>query len=132
MSAQFISTIKARRTIYGLEAKSPIADSKIQEIVEQCILHVPSSFNSQSTRVVLLLKGEHEKLWDITKEVLQGVVPAEQFEGAAKKIGGFKAGYGTVSFFLLVAFNSWGFHLDVGSAVPDLWFMSVVELRNFE
>ncbi|KAG4029021.1 hypothetical protein MFRU_018g01260 [Monilinia fructicola] len=98
-STQFIELLKARRTIYALEAKSPIPDSKIQEIVEQAILHVPSSFNSQTTRVVLLFKGEHEKLWNITEEVLKGVVPPEQFEGTAKRIGGFRNGYGTVLFF---------------------------------
>ncbi|RAL64182.1 hypothetical protein DID88_002075 [Monilinia fructigena] len=98
-STQFIELLKARRTIYGLEAKSPIPDSKIQEIVEQAILHVPSSFNSQSTRVVLLFKGEHEKLWNITEEVLKGVVPADQFEATAQRIGGFRNGYGTVLFF---------------------------------
>ncbi|TGO55964.1 hypothetical protein BCON_0084g00320 [Botryotinia convoluta] len=98
-STQFIDLLKARRTIYALSNKSTIPDSKIQEIVEQAVLHVPSSFNSQSTRVVLLLKGEHEKLWDITKEVLKGVVPEAQFEGTAKKIDGFRAGYGTVLFF---------------------------------
>ncbi|KAA8572128.1 hypothetical protein EYC84_002044 [Monilinia fructicola] len=104
-STQFIELLKARRTIYALEAKSPIPDSKIQEIVEQAILHVPSSFNSQTTRVVLLFKGEHEKLWNITEEVLKGVVPPEQFEGTAKRIGGFRNGYGTVSWFLPFAFT---------------------------
>lgn len=45
---------------------------------------------------MLLFKGEHEKLWDITRDVLKGVVPEGQFEGTAKKIAGFRAGYGTV------------------------------------
>ncbi|ESZ94935.1 nitroreductase [Sclerotinia borealis F-4128] len=98
-STTFLSLLKTRRTIYSLSPSSPIPDSQIQEIIEQALLHVPSSFNSQSTRIVLLLKGEHEKLWDITKEVLKGVVPAEQFEGTAAKIGGFRNGYGTVLFF---------------------------------
>ncbi|QSZ31891.1 hypothetical protein DSL72_001460 [Monilinia vaccinii-corymbosi] len=102
-SAQFIDLLKSRRTIYALEAKSPISDSRIQEIVEQAILHVPSSFNSQSTRAVLLFKGEHEKLWDITKDVLKGVVPAENFESTAQRIGGFRKGYGTVSFVMFHA-----------------------------
>lgn len=54
----------------------------------------------------MLLKAEHEKLWDITKEVLKGVVPADQFEGTAQKIDGFRAGYGTVCFFSLWLFHS--------------------------
>jgi len=98
-STTFLDLLKTRRTIYQLKNNSPIPDAKIQEIVEQALLHVPSSFNSQSTRIVLLFKGEHEKLWDIAHDVLKGVVPEAQFEGTAKKLQGFRAGYGTVLFF---------------------------------
>lgn len=97
MSAQpFLDTMLKRRTYYALKNESPVSDARIQEIIKHAILHVPSSFNSQSSRVMLLVKGEHEKLWDITKEVLRAVVPPEQFEGTEKKINGFRAGYGTV------------------------------------
>ncbi len=95
-STDFLSALKNRRTYYALKAESPIPDAKIQEIINQVVLHVPSSFNSQSTRVVLLLKGEHEKLWDITRDVLKGIVPEEQFPSTEQKMGAFKAGYGTV------------------------------------
>jgi hypothetical protein len=95
-STDFLSALKSRRTYYALKSESPIPDAKIQEIINQVVLHVPSSFNSQSTRVVLLLKGEHEKLWDITRDVLKGIVPAEQFASTEQKMGAFKAGYGTV------------------------------------
>ncbi|PQE23543.1 nitroreductase protein [Rutstroemia sp. NJR-2017a BVV2] len=98
-STTFIDLLKTRRTIYQLKNSSPIPDAKIQEIVEQALLHVPSSFNSQSTRIVLLFKGEHEKLWDIAHDVLKGVVPEAQFEGTAQKLQGFRAGYGTILFF---------------------------------
>ncbi|KAI9649488.1 type II nitroreductase [Ciborinia camelliae] len=98
-STPFISLLQSRRTIYALSSSSPIPDSQIQEIVEQALLHVPSSFNSQSTRIVLLLKSEHEKLWDMTKEALKAIVPEAQFEATAKKIGGFRGAYGTVLFF---------------------------------
>lgn len=97
MSAQpFLDTMVKRRTYYQLKNSSPVSDARIQEIVKHAILHVPSSFNSQSTRVMILLKAEHEKLWDITKDVLKAVVPPEQLEGTEKKLNGFRAGYGTV------------------------------------
>ncbi|KAL3424917.1 nitroreductase family protein [Phlyctema vagabunda] len=98
-SAAFIANIAARRTIYALKKESPIPDAKIQEIITQALLHVPSSFNSQSSRIILLVKGEHDKLWDITKEVLKGVVPAEQYPSTEARLNGFQAGYGTVLFF---------------------------------
>ena len=98
-SESFLSTIKNRRTYYALKKESPISDSAIQDIIAQTVLHVPSSFNSQSTRIILLVKAEHDALWDIVHSVLKGVVPAEQFGATEKKIAGFKAAYGTVLFF---------------------------------
>jgi len=95
-SAAFLETIRNRRTYYGLRKESPISDTQIQEIIREVILHVPSAFNSQSSRILLLVKAEHDKLWDIAKEVLRGVVPAEQFASTEQKIDSFKAGYGTV------------------------------------
>lgn len=95
-STPFLEALKSRRTYYALTAKSPIPDSKIQEIINEVILHVPSSFNSQSTRIVLLLKTEHEKLWDITADVLKEIVPAEQYTKTEAKMGAFRAAYGTV------------------------------------
>jgi hypothetical protein len=95
-STAFLEAIKARRTHYAITNTSPIPDSKIQEIINETVLHIPSAFNSQSTRVVLLLKAEHEKLWDITTDVLRAIVPAEQFPATEQRMRSFKAGYGTV------------------------------------
>ena len=63
------------------------------------VKHTPSSFNSQSARVVLLLGKHHDKLWDITKEALRKIVPADQFSSTEDKINSFRNGYGTVLFF---------------------------------
>ena len=63
-SSKVFDAVKSRRSYYQLEASSPIADDAIHEIVKEAVLHVPSSFNSQSTRVVVLLAGEHKKLWE--------------------------------------------------------------------
>lgn len=95
-SAEFLAPVETRRSIYPLSNSSPISDDRIVEIVRTAILHVPSSFNSQSTRAVVLLKKEHEKLWDITKECLKPQMPEEQFQQTSKKLDGFRAGYGTV------------------------------------
>ena len=96
MSSQFLETIKNRRTIYQLSNSSPISDAKIQEIIKDVFLHVPSSFNSQSTRAILLVKEEHVKLWNITKEILKAIVPAENWPTTEGKLSGFQAAYGTV------------------------------------
>ncbi|KAK2624580.1 hypothetical protein QTJ16_005773 [Diplocarpon rosae] len=96
-SAAYLSAIKARRTIYALKKESPIPDSKIQEIVKDVVLATPSSFNNQTNRYVLLVKEEHDKLWEIVKGVIKAIVPAEAWESSEQRLNGFKAGYGTVS-----------------------------------
>ena len=92
----FKDAVVNRRTIYQLTNKSPIPDSKIQQIVEAAMKHVPSSFNSQSTRLVVLLKDEHTKFWSIVEEILKTIVPADNWEHTAQRINGFKGGYGSV------------------------------------
>lgn len=99
MSKNFFEAVKSRRSVYAISKESAISDAQIQEIVESAVLHTPTSFNSQSSRAVVLLGEQHDKLWEITKEALRKIVPAEQFEGTAQKIDSFKAGYGSVLFF---------------------------------
>lgn len=93
----FLDAVKERRTFYQLNNESPISDDKIEQIVNDVVLSVPSSFNSQSTRLVVLLKKEHEKFWDITKDVLKPQVPADAFPATEAKLNGFRGAYGTVS-----------------------------------
>lgn len=99
MSKEFNSAIKERRSIYAISKESPITDDSIQKIIEHAVKHTPSAFNSQSARVVVLLGENHNKLWDITKETLRKIVPAESFSSTEDKINSFRNGYGTVLFF---------------------------------
>ncbi|MGO1512577.1 MAG: nitroreductase family protein [Psychrobacter sp.] len=89
-----------RRSIYALSDELPVANDEVIKLVEHAIMHTPSSFNSQSTRVVVLLGDEHQKLWDITENALHKIVDDEEnFKSTKKKIDGFKAGAGTILFF---------------------------------
>ncbi|HJV46373.1 MAG TPA: nitroreductase family protein [Bacillota bacterium] len=99
MANDFYTAVKERRSYYGISKESPISDERIQEIIEHAVKYTPSSFNSQSTRVVLLLEEHHNKLWDITTETLRKVVPADQFGPTKEKMDSFRSGYGTVLFF---------------------------------
>jgi len=94
-----LETIKNRRSYYAISKEQVISDEKIQQIVNEAVLHTPSSFNSQSTRVVVLLNDNHDKVWDITAAELKKIVPAENFASTEEKLNSFKAGYGTVLFF---------------------------------
>lgn len=100
MALTFKEALKNRRSCYSITNESPVTDETIEEILEHALLHVPSAFNSQTTRFVLLLGDQHKKLWDITKETLRKIVPAENFPATEAKIdGAFAAGYGTVLFY---------------------------------
>ena len=99
MNKNFYEAIKERRSIYAISKESPISDERIQEIVEDIVKHVPSAFNSQTTRTVILLGESHDKLWDITMEALRKIVPENNFASTEAKINSFKSGHGTVLFF---------------------------------
>lgn len=99
MSKNFNEVVENRRSIYAIGKESPISQKEIQEIVEHAVKYVPSSFNSQSARTVVLFGDHHDKLWDITKEVLRKIVPEAAFASTEEKINSFKNGFGTVLFF---------------------------------
>ena len=99
MSKDFYKAVQDRRTIYGISKDTVIPDERIIEIVNNAVKHVPSAFNSQSGRVVLLLGEHHNKLWDITKEALRKKVPEGKFAQTEEKINSFRGGYGSVLFF---------------------------------
>lgn len=100
MKRSFGEALKHRRTYYSITNQSPISDKEIEQIVDFAVTHVPSAFNSQSTRIVLLLGENHKKLWDVVKNALRKIVSPEAFKSTEAKIdGSFACGYGTVLFF---------------------------------
>lgn len=100
MKRSFDEALKHRRSYYAITDKSPITDEEIEKIIDLAVMHVPSAFNSQSPRVVLLLGENHKKLWAIVKETLRRMVPPEAFKATGAKIdNSFAAGYATVLFY---------------------------------
>lgn len=95
-SNQFLEAVKGRRSYYGLNDKEVVSRERIEEIVATAVAHAPSAMNSQSARVVILFGDKHNELWEITKETLKPIVPAEAFEATKQKLDSFKAGYGTI------------------------------------
>ena len=96
MERTFSEALKNRRTYYSITDQSPIPDQEIECIINLAVRHVPSAFNSQSTRVVLLLGKSHKKLWNIVRDALRKIVPGEAFAKTEEKIdNSFACGYGT-------------------------------------
>lgn len=100
-----LEAVESRRTYYQLTNESTVPDARIRELVAHAVRHVPSSFNSQTTRLVVVLKEKHEELWDAIMEVYKVQLPADKFEHAKGRMVGFRKAYGTVSFFLFLFFR---------------------------
>ena len=98
MAAQisFIDAIRTRRSCYAINDKLAISDDCVEELVRTALDYVPGAFNSQSTRVVLLLNDEHRLFWDFVNEVLRPMVEERHWHKTVEKLSGFRAGHGTV------------------------------------
>ncbi len=100
MERKFNDALFCRRSYYALQAESPVSDVQIEACLRFAVKHIPSAFNSQSTRLVLLLHEHHTALWRIVERSLQVRVPVEDFPRTKSKIeNSFAAGYGTVLFY---------------------------------
>ena len=95
----FLDQIKQRRTIYAIGKNVALDNAQIENIIKEAVKHSPSSFNSQTSRVVTLFGQSHEQFWTIVLETLRKIVPADAFQGTQDKINSFKAGYATVLFY---------------------------------
>ncbi|MCU6235948.1 nitroreductase family protein [Morganella morganii] len=100
MSNSFIELIKKRRTIYSLGNNLPVSQDRIAALIKEAVKHSPSAFNSQSSRAVVLFGENHKKLWNIVKDALRAMIPADAFAATESKIdNAFLSGAGTVLFF---------------------------------
>ena len=75
------------------------AKAEAESLIKEAVRHAPSPFNSQSSRAVILFGAESDRLWDIVKNTLREIVPADAFSQTEAKIDGFAAGAGTILFF---------------------------------
>lgn len=99
MSNAFTDLMKKRRTIYHLGNQLPISEDKVTAIIKEAVKESPSAFNSQTSRVVVLFGEQHHKLWDMVKNTLKKIVPAEAFSATEAKIDSFAAGAGSILYF---------------------------------
>ena len=95
----FLDHMKKRRTIYAIGKNVNLEQTKVEQLIKDAVRESPSAFNSQTSRVVSLFGQSHHKFWEIVRETLRKMVPAEAFENTSKKIDSFSAGYATVLFY---------------------------------
>lgn len=89
-----------RRSIYTIGKNVALPQTELAALVKQTVREIPSSFNSQSSRIVILFDTEHEKLWDLVLDALREMLSADTFPKTESKINrNFKAGFGTILYF---------------------------------
>lgn len=91
----FLDQIKQRRSIYTIGNNVSLDQTEVENTIKEAVRHSPSSFNSQTSRVVILFGESHQSFWNIVRDTLKKIVPADAFEGTNNKINSFAAGYGS-------------------------------------
>lgn len=99
MSDQFLSLAEKRRSIYALGKEIPLSEDEVIHLIKQAVKQAPSAFNSQSSRIVILLGNEHAKFWELTRTQLKKIVPDARFQATSDKLDSFSQAAGSVLFF---------------------------------
>ncbi|KAL4923844.1 nitroreductase family protein [Aspergillus undulatus] len=92
-------------TLVELATRALFRTQKIEELANAAILHVPSSFNTQLTRLLVLLHRERERLWETVIDTFQNLVKTGALskevwgKQTLPKLQGFQAGVGTILFY---------------------------------
>lgn len=96
----FVSAISARRSQYALTDAAALSDSEIVDLIRSVAGEVPSAFNAQPQRAVVLFGEDHHRLWAIVHDALRAVVKDDTaFAATEQKVAGFDAAHGTILYF---------------------------------
>lgn len=96
----YFEAFKTRRSNYDLTNQLSITLPELEQLLAQTLELSPTGFNSQSSRIVVLVEQKHEMFWDlvlagIKKEI--GDTPA--FEKSKDKIANLRRSAGTILFY---------------------------------
>lgn len=94
-----LEILNKRRSIYNLGKDIPVSEDVVVNLIKKAIEIAPTAFNSQSARLVILIKESHLKFWNIVLDTLKKIVPENKFDNTQKRILSFANGYGTILFF---------------------------------
>ncbi len=94
-----LEVFKARRTQYALGKNVSQSRDELTQLIQTTIKEAPSSFNSQSSRAVILFGDQSLRFWGLVKNALRPMVPVDAFAKTEEKLDSFAAGVGTVLFY---------------------------------
>lgn len=93
MNSKYSDVIKQRRSYYQIGKELPIPREQVLQLIDEVTELVPDAFNMKSARLIVVTEEKQDQLWDAIYDVFDGKVPRE-------KIDSFKAGYGTILFYI--------------------------------
>lgn len=100
MGRTFLEAVAKRRSYYKLGDGVVTDDSRVVELVDSILATMPSPFNVQSARIVILFGKEHHALWDIVSDELRVLVAEDKFKATKRRIDdAFRSGRGTLLFY---------------------------------
>lgn len=90
-----------RRSHYALSAEWVAPQEDVETLLKSVLRSVPTHFNSQSVRMVLLTDDAHRRHWELIEQILISQIGEEQYNKStrAKIHNSFMSGVGTVLYF---------------------------------
>ncbi len=100
---EYQDAIAARHSAYMLDDRmedAGVSADDVLAMLRSIAPKVPSSYNSQSARLIMLTGDDHRRFWGIVEEVLRAKVNDDKrFARTEVKLRGFAAAAGTVLFY---------------------------------
>ena len=100
---EYQDAIAARHSAYMLDDRiedAGVSADDVLAMLRSIAPKVPSSYNSQSARLIMLTGEDHRRFWGIVEEVLRAKVNDDKrFARTEIKLRGFAAAAGTVLFY---------------------------------
>lgn len=87
-----------RHSFYDINDKTRLTNENIERIIKKCLELYPSSFNTQSARLLLLYGKQHHHFWALVENELLKNAPKDKADAIKKRIASFDKGYGTILF----------------------------------
>ena len=100
---EYQDAIAARHSAYMLDDRiedAGVSADDVLAMLRSIAPKVPSSYNSQSARLILLTGEDHRRFWRIVEDILRAKVDDDKrFARTEVKLRGFAAAAGTVLFY---------------------------------
>ena len=100
MEFDVIDVFEKRHSFYSINNNLDIKNEEIKALILRNLDIYPSSFNAQESRIILLLNQQHSDFWELVKGELFKVAEEHKKAQIEQKIASFKAGYGTILYFI--------------------------------